>query len=193
MNRRGFLVAGGLTLIGGGLVGCETPNPGPTFPPLSFGDRRGLELPVASIEVQNTYNPPLAPPNVEHLMPVAPGPGTERWALDVLKASGRAGTARLVIAEASVVQVPLETTKGLKGLLTNDQDTRYDGRLSVRLEIIDPDNIRRAQVLSTVERTQSVAEDITPNQRARVWYDFTLAIIDQLDVDLRARVASTIG
>ncbi len=193
MKRRSFLVAGGLTLIGGGLAGCETPNPGPTFPPLSFTDRPGFALPVASIEVQNTYAPPLATPNVEHLMPVAPGPGAERWALDVMKASGVSGVARLVIAEASVVEVPLQKTQGVKGLFTVDQDVRYDGRLSVRLEIIDTGNIRRAQVLSTVERSQTVAEDVTPNQRARVWYDFTLALIDQLDIDLRARAASTIG
>ena len=105
---------------------------------------------------------------------------------------GRSGVAEVIIKEASVREVDLKTTGGLRGLLTNDQAQRYDARLVVDLRIDDPAGGRRGEVRVVVTRSQSAAEDISPNQREALWFrlaeallrDFALSMDRQVKTDL---------
>lgn len=177
-----------LLLLAAGLAACETPNPAPVFPALTYVHKPQIRLAVGYVTVINEYEPSFSAPNVEHLMPVAPGPAAERWAADVVQAAGGVGTAVVVIKDASVRETALKGTTGIRGTFTNDQSERYDARLEVRIEVRDPDNRVRATASAAVARTTSVAEDTTPNERAKVWYDLTSRLVEDLDVAIRPQV-----
>ena len=172
-------VTGVVALVVVMLAACATVGPPAAHPTLTFANQPPLNLDVAEIRLAKRYVPPLAPPHVEHLMPVAPGAGVERWVLDVPRAVGRSGVAEVIIKEASVREIDLKTTGGLRGLLTNDQAQRYDARLVVDLRVV-------------VTRSQSAAEDISPNQREALWFrlaeallhDFALSMDRQVKTDL---------
>ena len=185
-------VTGVVALVVVMLAACATVGPPAARPTLTFANQPPLNLDVAQIRLAKRYVPPLAPPHVEHLMPVAPGAGVERWVLDVPRAVGRSGVAEVIIKEASVREVDLKTTGGLRGLLTNDQAQRYDARLVVDLRIDDPAGGRLGEVRVVVTRSQSAAEDISPNQREALWFrlaeallrDFALSMDRQVKTDL---------
>ena len=172
---RGMTVMVGLVVLM--LAACATDGPPAARPTLTFANQPALNLDVAEIKLVTRYAMPLAAPHVEHLMPVALGAGVERWVLDVPKAVGRSGVAEVIIQEASVREVDLKTQGGLRGLLTNDQAQRYDGRLVVDLRIDDPAGGRRGEVRVVVTRSQSAAEDISPNQRDALWFRFAEAML----------------
>lgn len=178
----------GLVLAALGLAACETPNPAPAFADLTYVHKQPIRLAVERVEVINEFTAPYSAPHVEHLMPVAPGPAAERWASDVVQAAGGVGTAVVVISDASVTETALKGATGLKGVFTKDQSERYDARLEVRIEVRNPDNTRRAQASTAVTRSTSVAEDISPNERAKVMYGLTAKLIDDFDAAIRPSV-----
>ena len=185
-------VTGVVALVVFMLAACATVGPPSARPTLTFANQPSLNLDVAEIKLAKRYVPPLEPPHVEHVMPVTPGGGVERWVLDVPRAVGRSGVAEVIIKEASVREIDLKTTGGLRGLLTNDQAQRYDARLVVDLRIDDPAGGRRGEVRVVVTRSQSAAEDISPNQREALWFrlaeallhDFALSMDRQVKTDL---------
>jgi hypothetical protein len=119
------------------LTGCAVKTTSAPEVSLTFMNRPAIHLNVGKIQVVNRYQMPLKPPLVEHLMPVAPGAGVERWAMDILRAVGSGNTAVLTIHDASVTEISLQQKPGLKALLTLDQAQRYDARLRATLEIRD--------------------------------------------------------
>lgn len=166
MDRRALLLCAGAGL----LAGCTVPETTPRFPDLTFTNRTPLNLEVARLDVVDAYQPPMAPPNVEHLAPVAPNAVAERWAHDVLKAVGTAGRAQFVVLEGSLVETPLPRTSGLTGMVTTDQSERYDATVAGRLELFDAADRPLGQAQARVSGYQTVAEDATLNDRQRVWY-----------------------
>jgi len=166
MDRRGFLILGACGL----LVACETPNPVRTYPSLSFRGQPLILLRVASIEVVDEYRMPLADPNVEHRAPIAPAAGIERWAQDVLQPAGSGGRAVLRITEGSLIETPLKKTEGLKSLITTDQSERYDATTAGVLEIYNQGGAPVGRAEARASRYQTVAEDVTLNDREQVWY-----------------------
>jgi hypothetical protein len=170
------------------LTGCAVKTTSAPEVSLTFMNRPAIHLNVGKIQVVNRYQMPLKPPLVEHLMPVAPGAGVERWAMDILRAVGSGNTAVLTIHDASVTEISLQQKPGLKALLTLDQAQRYDARLRATLEIRDVNGQQRGQVEVEVTRSQTVPENITLNQRTAVWFQMVEGLLADFAAQMELQV-----
>lgn len=184
LGHWGILAAGLLVL----LAGCSTPPPRPTFPDIRFTNEPPIRLDVAGIDVRDDYQPPLRSPNVDHLFPVPPARAAENWARDRLKATGTSGRAVFILRNASVIETDLAVKQGITGFLTTQPAQRYDMTLQATVEIVDNQGlpVRTANVTAT--RSQSVLQGITPNQRDRIWYDITKALMADFDRQMTAEI-----
>lgn len=163
------------------MAACTSPQR-PHYRQISFTYLPQIKFDVAQIEVVNEYAAPGRAPNVEHLFPVPLGGTVERWARDRLRAVGAEGQVRFVIKRASVVEVPLKIKTGIRGALTTDQSERYDAEVEVRLEA---SNARgKSSIGSRVRRSRTVAENVTLNEREKVWFEITEAVIRDLNASL---------
>lgn len=183
---RGFLMLATVPLA---LIGCETPNPTPGFPELTFSHQPAIRLNVARIEVINEYRMPFKAPNIEHLVPVAPGAAAERWAADVLKPAGRQGTAQFVITRAPVTEEKLKTKSGVQGVFSIDQSERYEGVLEARIVILEG-NKPVGTVRAVASRSRTSREDASPNQRAKLWYGIIERLMYDFDAEMRKQVGA---
>ena len=175
------------------LTGCAVKTTSAPEVSLTFMNRPAIHLNVGKIQVVNRYQMPLKPPLVEHLMPVAPGAGVERWAMDILRAVGSGNTAILTIHDASVTEISLQQKPGLKALLTLDQAQRYDARLRATLEIRDVNGQQRGQVEVEVTRSQTVPENITLNQRTAVWFEMVEGLLADFAAQMELQVRKDLG
>ncbi len=182
-----------MALVGFMIVACETTTPRSGFPELSYAHLAPIRLDVARIDIVNAYRAPAAKPNVEHLFPVSPEAAAEKWARDRLKAAGPTGYAKVTIKQASVVEVPLKRTTGLKGMLTTDQSERYDGVLEISVRIVDGERRQRGSISSRAQRSKTVAENITPHDRDQVWFIMTEAMMNDLNAALEAQIRKHLG
>ncbi len=178
-----------LAVVGGLASACVAPlPPAPVYPDISFSNEPPFQLGVASIEVDDEYLPPLKPPNVDHQFPVRIAAAAARWAHDRLRAVGTERTARVIIKDASAIATDLPKTEGLKGLFTNDQAVRFDARVEMIVEIRDARGLPLASVSATAERSRSVTNDITLNDRDRVFYEMTKALMQDEDATLEKNI-----
>ncbi|CAA7618821.1 hypothetical protein [Magnetospirillum sp. UT-4] len=165
------------------LAACESPPAAQKLSDIGFADKRPIQLNVASLEIVPEYQPPGRKPNVEHLMPVSPEGATVRWVKDRLKPMGGAGSgsARVVIRDARVVEVPLKTDTGFAGLFKQEQAERYDGALDVAIEIKDQRGFTIADVVARATRTRTIPEGASLNERDRAMHEISEALIRDVD------------
>ncbi len=176
------------------LAGCAGPPPAPQqFPQITFQQFGQIPLRVGSIEVVRAYQPPMAPPNVEHLFPVSPLEMAARWPLERLKAVGGPDRARYTVKRASVIEVQLPQDTGLRAAFTKQQSQRYDAVIDVELEILDERGFRQASVTAHAERSQSVREDTTLAERNKIWFDMVDAMSRDLNAELQRNVEGALG
>jgi len=169
-------------LLAAGLAACATPPERPEFPMPRFDDRPPIALDVAKLRIEQRYEPTLEPPFVEHLMPVSPGAAARQWAEDRLRAGGGEGRATFVITDASVKEVPLETTEGIQGWFTTEPAERYEARLEVRLEATRGNETGSLRVKA--ERATAVQEGASLNERETVWYELVTKLMDDFDAQM---------
>jgi hypothetical protein len=174
----GVLVAGG----------CETPPTNGDTPEVTYRHLPKLTFNVARIEIEQTYRPPLRPPNVEHLFPESPGELAQRWAEDRLVADGTSGTLRYRVRQASVIETQLETKEDLGGVFTVEQSERYDARLVVLVVLLDAYGVERAHASVQADRWITVAEDTTVVERERIWFQMAEKLVNDMGVELEARM-----
>jgi hypothetical protein len=187
-----FLIIAGLALPLA-LAGCATPPAQQNFAELSYWHLAPINLAVSAFTVETRYIPPLKPPHVEHNAPVPPYAAVRQWGLDRIKATGGALRARLVILDASIVEVKLPTKGGIKGAFTREQAVRYDGKLTVLMEILDPSGRQRAFVTSRANRSQTAPEGASIAARERIWFALTEDMMGQLNTELEANIAKFFG
>jgi hypothetical protein len=174
-------------LAGLAITACRSTVVPPGFQPISFADKPPINLDVGRIDVVRMYVPPGRPPNVEHLFPVDLSLQAERWARDRLRPVGVGGQARVIVKQASVVEVPLQRTTGVRGALTTDQSERYDATMEIEVEVVHADG-RRGVVSSRTNQSRSVSESVSVQQRETVWYELTEKMIRELDVSLEGQM-----
>ena len=179
-----------LVLVLGVLVagGCETPPTNGDTPQVTYRHLPKLTLNVGRIEIEQTYNSPLAPPNVEHLFPENIGDLALRWANDRLVAGGTAGTLRYQVRQASVIETHLETKTDLGGIFEIEQSERYDARLVVLVELMDAQGVPRAYASVQANRWVTVSEDFTMAEREQIWFQMAEKLVKEMGVELEARM-----
>lgn len=195
LGRAGLGGAAAIAAFAGlGLAGCATPPAGNRFPQLTYAHFGQFRLAVARIDVVSNYKSPFKPPNIEQDMPVVPEQAMRRWAADRLVATGARGQyAQFIIEDASVVDVKLPKTPGLRGVFTTDQSDRYDASFAAKLIIApEPGYYRHGEASGWAKRSRTIAEDITLNDRDQVRFELVEATMNdlngQLDRQIRANL-----
>jgi hypothetical protein len=184
MNRRSFLLLPALTL----LTACNTPPTRRSFPTLTFQDRPPIRLDVAQVEIVQAYKAPGAAPNVDHLFPQQPADVAAAWGRDVLRAVGQRGMATYTILDASALETRLPRSRGMTQIFRTEQSERYDLHIEVTLDIGNPLLAKTGAVTATTQRSQTVAENMTLNEREAVWFEMTESAMRELDKKLEAAI-----
>lgn len=151
---------------------------------VDFSSREPIVLDVASIEVESQYAAPMAPPNIDHELPLTPSDAVRIWATSRLKAGGPQGRARVIIKDASVKEIDLDRTKGIKGWFTKDQSQKYEGKFQVDIVVEGTSRGFTGSVSASVARSTTVAEDVTLAQRETTMNDLVRGLASDLDVEL---------
>jgi hypothetical protein len=184
-----------VVMIAGVLGGCQATPPGRRFPDLTYAHLGMIRLDVGRIEIADEYQEPLRPPNVDHLFPTPPERALRRWATDRLAAMGPPDRfARFVIQDAKVVETELPRTQGVRGAFTTDQTQRYDLTLSVAIEIREErGNFRSGFATASTSRSRTVAEDITVNDREKVWFEMLEQAMNELNAELERQIRGNLS
>jgi len=170
---------------------ANVPPPRPSFAPFSYANQPALTFEAASVELVNEYQAPQAPPNVEHLAPVAPATAALTWARDRIKVSGAGSrTVKVIVRNAKIVETDLKKTPGLRGAFTTDQVTRYDGEVEVVVEVRGERGFREAYASGSASRATSVAENATLNDRDRVLYGLVEGLMQDINGQLERNINS---
>ena len=177
-----------LILVGFSLAACATPPPARNLDRISYSERPPIRLDVREVEIQRSYQPPNAAPNVDHLFPVPPAAGAQLWAADRLKAAGPLRRARFIVREAPVIEISLARAGGLTGTFTIEQSERYEARLVAELQILAEDDRIEASVTVEVSHHRTVPENLTLNERVQVWHEMTRKLLDEMDRQLDATI-----
>lgn len=184
MKRRAFLLLSGALL----LAACETPPDRQVFPTLTFQDRPPIRLDVAQVEIVEAYKAPGTAPHVDHLFPQKPADVAAAWGRDVLRAVGERGMATYTVVDASATQTALPRTSGMTQMFKTELSDRYDLRIEIKLEVGNPLLASTGYVVATATRSQTVAENMTLNQREAVWFQMTESAMRELDKKLEAEI-----
>ena len=175
-----------LGLLSGLLAACDTPPARQQFADVTFQHMRPFSLDVGSVQVVPGYRP--GPDDNSAEYPQAPSEAVAQWARDRLKAVGARGQADFTIVEAKATRTALPRSSGLSAALNKDQSDRYDLAIEVRLEAFNPVLGKSGTVTERVTRSQTVAEDLTLNQREVVLFN----LLDDAMKDLNARLEQSI-
>lgn len=172
------------------LSACETQPAAQRLPEISFANKRPFKLDVGQLEIVPEYVSSGRRPNVEQTMPVSPEAATVRWAQDRLRPMGRTGFARVLIKDAKVIEVPLKTDKSFSGMFKEEQGTRYDASLDVAIQILDERHFPVADVIARATRSRTISEGASLNERDRVLFDISDALIHDIDNQMDGLVSS---
>ena len=184
MNRRTVLFLPALAA----LAACDTPPMRQSFATLTFQDRPPLRLDVAQLEIVDAYKAPGTAPHVDHLFPQKPADVAVAWGRDVLRAVGQRGMATYTIVDASATQTALPRATGMTQMFKTEQSDRYDLHIEVKLEVGNPLLASTGYVTASANRSQTVAEDMTLNEREAVWFQMTESAMRELDDKLEAAI-----
>jgi len=188
VGSRGVLRSVALAAVALALVACEDAPPPRQFAEPSYAHLGTIKLDVGQVDVVWQYVLPFTAPNVEHQFPTTPGKAAERWARDRLQPAGQGGRAKFIIKEASVIETPLAKSGGLTGLLTTDQEFRYDAVLEVAIEARDGTGTREGSASARVTRIHTVREGLALNDLEQEWHLLTEALIKEMNAELEKNI-----
>lgn len=174
------------------VTACQS-VPTANVPQLSFAHLPAISLGVGEKEVVSAYSMPLKEPNVEHRMSTAPEKAFRLWVSQRIATRGQGGVARFTLDDASVIEVPLDRTKGIKGLFTKDQSERYDATLKAHVELFDPSGAKLGFASAQVKHTRTVGESVTLNQREQIWFELVEALMKDFDKTFEANIRAHLG
>lgn len=171
------------------LVACEAPKTY-TAQVLDFTKVAPIQVNVAEIRLVESYQSTNAAPFKEQEFPTPPAAGVKQWLKQRLKAVGTQGVLEMTIDDASVREVGLQTQSGFMGLITNDQEARYDATLHVTARLYDGTNaISAATGDVVVTRSKTIDEKATVEDRRRMFDGITHDLMQSFDQQMTARLS----
>tara|TARA_R110000868_G_scaffold29322_1_gene108928 strand:+ start:3037 stop:3630 length:594 start_codon:yes stop_codon:yes gene_type:complete len=190
MMFRAFLATAFLAL-----VACATPPEAAPKGNIGFSGTP-LKLDVASVTIDDRYNPPGKAPNVEQLYEVTPSAVAERWLQTRVVAVGSRGIAVLTIYDARVVEERQVVKGGLTGFFGDQIDSKIVGTLRGELQVTTEGtdgsrSMHKAGVNAKSEQTILQSADL--NERDRAYFNLINKLTAEFDRLLTAEVTRTMG
>jgi len=87
----------------------------------------------------------------------------------------------------------LKQKEGAEGYFTNEQSERYNMKVKVKIQVRSGDDLSTGLISAHAVRTKTVAEDITLNERERVWFAMTEALMKELNATLETNIPKHLG
>jgi hypothetical protein len=164
---------------------CATSGPPPAPPPpAEFAFLTRLRLDVVEVLVDDRIPPP-GPTERGSRAQVTPAAYLRAIARDRLLADGTAGRAVATLQRAEVVEVRVPTRGSL---FTNEVDTRFDGRMAMRVELIGADGAPGGFAEAEVRRSREVLQNADAAARAAVVQAIARDLADAMNVELEFQV-----
>jgi len=171
------------------ITACQPAPQGFVAAPISFGARGPIRLNVAEIRITQNYQPPMRSPNVEQDFPLPPDAAVKQWLAERLSAFGQTGMMEITINDASVKEVKLPKTEGVKGLFTDDQEARYDATIHVTFRLYTgAQGLSDASGDVVVTRSRSINEKATVDERRKMYHEMTREMMTQFNAEAEARL-----
>ena len=164
-------------------AGGPPPAP-PPVPDFQFDARPAIPLFVENVEVIQTYEPPLAPPNREHEFRISPSDMVRDWAEHRLRASGQGSALEVTILDARVVEAPMDQERpgGLFGGLRRDLKDAPNRRLNARVAVNVSYDGEYGQF--TVDATASGSVDINKRASLNIVEEQYFGMLEKMAVQL---------
>lgn len=175
------------------LAACETPVPVQRLPEITFNHLPKIGLNAADLQVVNEFKPSFQEPNIEHLMSTPPATVMQRWAEQRLQARGATNVAKFTVVDAQVKASPLKVDSGITGAFKVEQSVRYDASVAAMLEIFDDRGFRRAFASARVSRSRTLPENASLNEREKVWFELTEALMRDFDAEMEQNIRAHVG
>jgi hypothetical protein len=152
-----------------------------------------FQLNIARIEVVPQYQPSSQLPHIETDMPVSPESAIKRWVQDRLQPTGRTGTLRVLIRDASAIETPLKKDSGMTAMFKKEAAAKIDMSIDVALQMLDDKQFVISEVTAKAARSRTELEDQTLNDRDRLLYDMVKDMMQGFDHDITPDVRATFG
>ena len=182
ISRRHFCL-----LSAAALAGCAIDPDRHEFPQITFAHLPAFKLDVGQVEIHNDYSSG-DPSDIAGEFPEPPARVAQQWAQDRLTAVGTRGQATYSIISARSTRTSLPRSEGVQAVLTTDQSDRYDLDIKVKLDVGNPIIQRTGTVTAEASRSQTVAENMTLNQREVALFN----LLDQTMRDLNGQLEKLI-
>ncbi|MFN4165928.1 MAG: hypothetical protein ACK4GK_15235, partial [Ferrovibrio sp.] len=136
------------------------------LPEITFENQPKLTFAASSVETIQEYQPSAQPPHIELSIPQPPAVVAARWTRDrIALDNSQQNRVTVVIKKASVTEVDLKKTPGLRGSFTEDQVARFDTEVEMAIEIRDARGFRVGEASASARRATSMSEKATMNDR----------------------------
>jgi len=168
-----------MTALASACATDDAPPPSPPPPP-EFGFLTPLRLEVAEVLVDDKLGAP-APNDAGSRAAVTPAAYLRAIARDRLRADGTTGRAIVVLQKAEVLETRVPTRGAM---FTAEVDTRYEGRMAMRIEIIGADARPAGFAEADVRRSREVLQNAGAAARAAVVQAIARDLADAMNVEI---------
>ena len=183
-----------LLLVTLSFASCADVSTEAQFPQLTYAHLGKFILDVSKIEIVNKFRSNYETKTVEHMMPVSPAVAAYQWAKDRLEPSGFSGRyAVFTIVDGTVSTKSLKREDGIKGAIKIEQSELFEAKILVRIEVFDSNDRRLAMTNAEALRFRSVSENITLNERDKIWFAMSETLISDLNKELESSIPKFLG
>jgi hypothetical protein len=131
--------------------------------------------------------------SIQSSLPFNLGRMAMNWPDDRIQTAGTSDMLRYSVTEASITSNVLKTTKGIKGVFTDDQSDKIDLKVAAKLELLDANGVQKGEVSAMAERTRTLSESMSVAEREQAVYDATTALLMDLDRELERQINNNLG
>ena len=131
--------------------------------------------------------------SIQSSLPFNPGRMAMNWPDDRIQTAGTSDMLRYSVTEASVTSNALKTTKGIKGVFTDDQSDKIDLKIAAKLELLAPNGTPKGEVSAMAARSRTLSESMSVSEREQAIYDETTALLMDLDRELERQINNNMG
>jgi hypothetical protein len=174
------------------LAACNTPPDRQTFPEITFQHLAPIRLDVTRVHLVQSYQPDPAH-DIDGQFPEAPAKVAMQWGRDRLQAVGREGEATYTVVLAKATDTNLRRSQGFAAVTHKDQSDRYDLAITATLEVTNDGGRKSGSVTARAARSQTVAEDMTLNQREAVLFKLLDATMKDIDGQFQKLIPQYLG
>lgn len=174
--------------------GCyDAPTPEPPKK-IAFKKYAPFYLNVAYVNVTEEYKSSGTAPYVEQYFPTSPAQAMKNWVEERIRPIGKDRYLQVIIKDASVKEVQLPVTQGVKGLFTNDQSQRYDAKLEVEMRVYGSSSaMSEASLNIAATRSATIAENASADAREKLFQKITLDLMDEANAELERNILAYFG